>query len=54
MIEWSRADVLSAQEYFYVDFFFTHYNFLKRNRVETDVFNSAIASIFSQQNENNN
>ena len=28
-------------------FFLTHYDFLKRNRVETDVFNFAVASIFS-------
>ena len=34
--------------------FFIHYDFLKRNRIETDVFNFAIANIFSQQNENDN
>ena len=33
---------------------FTHYDFLKRNRMKTDVFNFAIASILNQQNENNN
>ena len=31
-----------------------HYDLLKRNRVKTDVFNFAVASIFSQQNENDN
>ena len=35
-------------------FLFIHYNFLKRNRVETDVFNFAVANIFNQQNENEN
>ena len=33
---------------------FIHYDFLKRNRVKTDVFNFAVASILSQQNENDN
>ena len=33
---------------------FTHYNFLKRNRVKTDVFNFAVANILNQQNENEN
>ena len=35
-------------------FLFTHYDPLKRNRMKTDVFNFAVASIFSQQNENDN
>ena len=34
--------------------FFTHYDFLKRNRVETDISNFTVASILSQQNENDN
>ena len=34
--------------------FFTHYDFLKRNWVKTDAFNSTIASILNQQDENNN
>ena len=34
--------------------FFIHYDFLKRNRMETDVFNFAVADILSQQNKNNN
>ena len=33
---------------------FTHYDSLKRNRVKTDVFNFAVASILNQQNENDN
>ena len=35
-------------------FLFTHYDFLKKNWVETDISNFVIASIFSQQNENKN
>ena len=54
MIEWSRAGVSPAQKYFYVDFFFIHYDSLKRNRVKIDVFNFAVASILNQQNENDN
>ena len=34
--------------------FLIHYDLLKRNRVKTDVFNFAVASILSQQNENDN
>ena len=34
--------------------FLIHYDLLKRNRMETDVFNFAVASILSQQNENDN
>ena len=34
--------------------FFTYYDFLKRNRVKTDVFNFVVANIFNQQNENDN
>ena len=35
-------------------FFLIHYDLLKRNRVETDVFNFVVAGILSQQNENDN
>ena len=33
---------------------FIHYDFLKRNRVKTDVFNFVITDILSQQNKNDN
>ena len=42
------------RDIFMLIFFFTHYDFLKRNRVKTDVSNFAVASILSQQNENDN
>ena len=34
--------------------FLIHYDFFKKIRVKTDVFNFIVASIFSQQNENDN
>ena len=33
---------------------FTHYDLLKRNRVEIDVSNFVVTDILSQQNENDN
>ena len=33
---------------------FTHYDFLKRNRVKIDAFSFVVANILSQQNKNNN
>ena len=35
-------------------FLFIYYDLLKRKWVKTDISNFAVASIFSQQNENNN
>ena len=55
--EWSNEVEQAFRQFkniFMSTSFFTHYDLLKRNRVETDVFNFTIANILSQQNENDN
>ena len=39
---------------FMLIFFLIYYDFLKRNRVKTDISNFVVANIFNQQNENDN
>ena len=55
--EWSKSVEQTFRQFcdiFISTFLFIHYDFFKKTRVKTNVFNFAIANILNQQNKNEN